>query len=408
MEVDNLSSVDSKLKVSDKVTNKVNGVSEADLSMSELELLANQNKVKKEKLEVDVKDIDLEKLSDSFKVNTPSVRSSVKKTNTKMRDATSNSTSQINSSRANKEKVRRVNKENKDESIKREKIIYLYKINTLNQKKNVSFIKLDMNCSLDEIKNEYERIRSTLENEKMVKFCKQMLLMGVQGVEMLNTRYDPFGVDLIGWHEAMGYSMENQEYDEVLSELYEKYKGKGQMSPELKLVLMICGSAAMFGVTKKLSKIDVNNDNLFNNILGGFMNNKPAQMSPEQYQQQQPEQYQQQQPQQYQQQPPVAYQVPPRGMSNFIPSPADLRDNISDTSSNLPSRMKGPRGQYESPESIEIQNIIKTMNENKKNKVDNNNFLSTDEPEERQIKPKTNKRGRPPANKAKTTRGIIG
>ena len=76
---------------------------------------------------------------------------------------------------------------------------------------------------IDEIKNEYERVRNEIQTERSVAFFKRMLLLGVQGIEMMNTKFDPLGVDLDGWSEAMGYSLENQEYDEVMAELYEKY-----------------------------------------------------------------------------------------------------------------------------------------------------------------------------------------
>jgi hypothetical protein len=423
MEVDNPSTVGSKSKSSSRKV-KQNAVSEDDLSMSDLILLANQNKVKKDKLEMDVEDLVSKKADESEKI-IQSARSPEKTSKTRSRRPPSTSAeSDIDSSRANREKTRKVNKENKDDVIRREKSTYLYKINMLNQKKNISHIKLDMNCSLEEIKNEFERIRCMLENEKMTKFCKQMLLMGVQGVEMLNTRFDPMGVDLDGWSEAMGYSMENQEYDEVLSELYEKYKGKGQMSPELKLVMMICGSAAMFAVTKKLTKMDTSNDSMFNNILGSFMNQ--SNQAPQQYQQppQQyqppPQQYQpppqqyQPPPQQYQPQFQGNFQIPPLGMNSFIPSAADLRDARSDASSDMPSKIRGPNGQFDSPDSIDLQNIIKTMNDaaaKKKQKsvaLNEKDLFETEEPEEKQIKQKVNGKGRGrPTTKAKTTRGVV-
>jgi hypothetical protein len=113
-----------------------------------------------------------------------------------------------------------------------------------------------MNNSIDEIRNEYERVSNAIQNERATAFMKRMLLLGVQGVEMLNTKFDPLGVDLEGWNESMGYSLENQEYDEVLSELYEKYKSKATMSPEIKLIFMIISSAAMFTISKKLMQSD--------------------------------------------------------------------------------------------------------------------------------------------------------
>ena len=113
-----------------------------------------------------------------------------------------------------------------------------------------------MDCSLEEIKNEFDRVTNAIKVDRSVRFMKKMLLLGVQGVEMLNNKFDPVGVDLDGWSEAMGYSMENEEYDEVMAELCEKYKGRGQMSPELRLVFMIVSSATMFTISKKISKLE--------------------------------------------------------------------------------------------------------------------------------------------------------
>ena len=219
-----------------------------------------------------------------------------------------------------------------------------------------------MNSSLDEIKNEYERVRSEIQNERSVSFFKRMLLLGVQGIEMMNTKFDPLGVDLDGWSEAMGYSMENQEYDEVMSELYEKYKGRGQMSPEVKLIFMIISSATMFTITKKITKLDSNN--AFKSFLGGLMGgNKGVSIPQQQQQQQYQQQQQQQQQQQYQQQ---QYQQQQYQQQQYIPNPSELRNmrETTDTSDdNIPSRMNGPQN-----DNIDIENILKTMNDRKREK----------------------------------------
>jgi hypothetical protein len=251
-----------------------------------------------------------------------------------------------------------------------------------------------MNCTLDEIRNEFERIKSEISSERNVAFFKRMLLLGVQGIEMLNTKFDPVGVDLDGWSEAMGYSMENQEYDEVMAELYEKYKGRGQMSPELRFIFMIFSSATMFTISKKISKLDTNS--AITSLLGGLMNKAPTQQTnnqqtnnqqqQQQYQQQQyqQQQYQQQQYQQqmYNQQQQQLYQqrqqtnTQPNIQANFfqrasesvIPNASDLRNQTETSEDALPSKMNAPNTNYISPDGIDIDNILKTMNERKKEK----------------------------------------
>ena len=49
-------------------------------------------------------------------------------------------------------------------------------------------------------------------------------------------------------------STKNGDYDDVFEELHEKYKGKAQMAPELKLLLMLGGSGFMFHLTNTMFK----------------------------------------------------------------------------------------------------------------------------------------------------------
>ena len=339
---------------SKKVTGNMNQVDSEDISLSQLELMANKKKLNKKSEDISIDPIILDKESSKLKKedrknNTTSINSSI-----------SSSSSSDSNQKRRKEKM--VTKENKNDSIRKDKSEFLFKFNKLNVKGQWSSLRLDMNSSLDEIKNEYERVRSEIQNERSVSFFKRMLLLGVQGIEMMNTKFDPLGVDLDGWSEAMGYSMENQEYDEVMSELYEKYKGRGQMSPEVKLIFMIISSATMFTITKKITKLDSNN--AFKSFLGGLMGgNKGVSIPQQQQQQQYQQQQQQQQQQQYQQQ---QYQQQQYQQQQYIPNPSELRNmrETTDTSDdNIPSRMNGPQN-----DNIDIENILKTMNDRKREK----------------------------------------
>jgi hypothetical protein len=284
------------------------------------------------------------------------------------------SSSTLNDTDRYKRREKTIARENKNDQIRREKSEFLYKFNKLNVKGKWSSLRLDMNNSLDEIRNEYERVRNEIQNERSVAFFKRMLLLGVQGVEMMNTKFDPLGVDLDGWSEAMGYSMENQEYDEVMSELYEKYKGHGQMSPELRLIFMIISSATMFTITKKITKMDTGDT--FTSLLGGLMNKGGQQQQQPplpQFQQQQQQQFQQpQQPQ------PTFYNHRqfsiPNSSSIKVPNVFDLRASRnkiddSDTSDDaMPSKMNGPNTNYINGDGVDIDNILKTMNDRKREK----------------------------------------
>lgn len=350
-------------------------VESEDISLSQLELMANKKKIAKPIDDISIvskKKTSVQEFNNENNYKKASVKSS--------RSSSSSSSSSSDDTKQKKRKEKLVSRENQNDAIRKEKSEFLYKFNKLNVKGKWSSLNLDMNCTLDEIRNEYERIKNEISTERNTAFFKRMLLLGVQGIEMLNNKFDPVGVDLDGWSEAMGYSMENQEYDEVMAELYEKYKGRGQMSPELRLIFMICSSATMFTISKKISKLDANS--AISSLLGGLMNKSSPQSNQQQNFQQQQQMYQQQQQQQmYQQQMQQQMQQQQQQRSNIqpnffkiasdIPNASQLktrqRSPPSETSEdNIPSKMNAPSSNYISPDGVDIDNILKTMNERKK------------------------------------------
>ena len=69
----------------------------------------------------------------------------------------------------------------------------------------------------------------------------------------------------------MAYSLENEEYDQVLAELYDKYKHVIQISPELKLAGMLSMSAISFAITKKMMGGSTNSTpNILGTVLSMF------------------------------------------------------------------------------------------------------------------------------------------
>ena len=107
----------------------------------------------------------------------------------------------------------------------------------------------DFNSSIKEMEYEYELLRSFADKRNGIRLYKNILLNTTSVIEFLNDRYDPFNFQLSGWSEHM--SVECDSYDDVLEELYEKYKGNGKrMSPELKLFLLIVASASAFHFSK--------------------------------------------------------------------------------------------------------------------------------------------------------------
>jgi len=112
--------------------------------------------------------------------------------------------------------------------------------------------RMTMANSLDEIKAEYGRVVDSRNLEASLKFQRNMLMTFATGAEFLNNRFNPFDVNLEGWSESVHENAED--YDEIFEELYDKYKDSGKMPPEVRLVMTLGASAAMFHVTNTYFK----------------------------------------------------------------------------------------------------------------------------------------------------------
>jgi hypothetical protein len=109
-----------------------------------------------------------------------------------------------------------------------------------------------MESPLAEMQGEYEMIMEEKSKQNSVKFQGNMLMACINGIEFLNNRFDPFDVKLDGWSEQVNENM--TDYDDVFGELYEKYKSKASMAPELKLLFQLGGSAMMVHMTNTMFK----------------------------------------------------------------------------------------------------------------------------------------------------------
>ena len=134
----------------------------------------------------------------------------------------------------------------------KEKFSYLRKLEALEKRGITLSKKYSMESSLDEMKGEYEMIKSEKEKDNSKKFQSKMLMAFVSGIEFLNNKFDPFDLKLDGWSEAVNENMD--EYDEVFGELHEKYGGKTKVAPELKLLFMLGGSGLMLHMTNTMFK----------------------------------------------------------------------------------------------------------------------------------------------------------
>jgi hypothetical protein len=140
---------------------------------------------------------------------------------------------------------------NKEEML-REKFKYLRKLETL-ESKGVSLTKkYSMDDSLLEMQGEYEMIMEEKAKQNSVKFQGNMLMAVINGIEFLNNRFDPFDVKLDGWSDQLNENL--TDYDDVFAELYDKYKSRASMAPELKLMFQLGGSAMMVHMTNTMFK----------------------------------------------------------------------------------------------------------------------------------------------------------
>ena len=94
-----------------------------------------------------------------------------------------------------------------------------------------------MDSNIEDMNIEYELLKSQRTKQQAVKISQGFLVNSIQALEFLNTKYNPFEMDINGFSEAVALGIDD--YDEVLGEIYEKYKNVNRrIEPELKLVLI--------------------------------------------------------------------------------------------------------------------------------------------------------------------------
>jgi Family of unknown function (DUF5767) len=138
------------------------------------------------------------------------------------------------------------------EEVLREKFKYLRKLEALEKKGIELSRKYNMESPLAEMQGEYETIMEEKSKSNSMKFQGNMLMAIVNGIEFLNNRFDPFDIKLDGWGEQINENV--TDYDDIFGELYDKYKSRATMAPELKLLFQLGGSAMMVHMTNTMFK----------------------------------------------------------------------------------------------------------------------------------------------------------
>jgi len=138
------------------------------------------------------------------------------------------------------------------EEMMREKFKFLRKLEALERKGVELTKKYNMDSNLAEMQGEYEMIMEEKERQNSMKFQGNMMMAIINGMEFLNNRFDPFDIKLDGWGEQINENI--TDYDEIFGQLHDKYRSKASMSPELKLLFQLGGSAMMVHMTNTMFK----------------------------------------------------------------------------------------------------------------------------------------------------------
>ena len=105
-----------------------------------------------------------------------------------------------------------------------------------------------MDSPYDEVEDEYEGALEDKRKKDSVKLQGWWFITLVNSLEYANAAFDPFGVSLDGWGEKVSEDL--PEYEEIFSELHDKYKG-GKLAPEVSLLMRLGFSAAVVGFSNK-------------------------------------------------------------------------------------------------------------------------------------------------------------
>ena len=166
-------------------------------------------------------------------------------------------------------------------TVDEEKADLVNKLGRLEKKGFTVNKRLNAYSPVDELRNEVKRITYSIDVDKSIKFSRRMLIACTTGLEFMNKKYNPFEIQLDGWSENV---MENvDDYDEVFEELYVKYRSKMHVAPEIKLIMMLGGSAMMFHLTNSMFKSVMPNMNdvikqnpgLVQNMMSAVQNTVP-------------------------------------------------------------------------------------------------------------------------------------
>jgi len=136
-----------------------------------------------------------------------------------------------------------------DRDKRRKKKMMLKKIEEWAEKKYIKNPHFTEDTPYEEIEDEYESAVEDKQRREGIKLGGWWFMTFINSLEYANTVMDePFGLCLDGWGEQVSESID--EYEDIFSQLHEKYKG-GKLAPEVQLLMRMGISAAMISITNK-------------------------------------------------------------------------------------------------------------------------------------------------------------
>ena len=106
-----------------------------------------------------------------------------------------------------------------------------------------------MDSNFDEVEDEYEGALEEKRKKDSIKLQGWWFTTAINTLEYGNALLNPFDLNLDGWGEQVNEDLDS--YEEIFSELHDKYKG-GKMAPEVSLLLRIGFSAAVVNMSNKM------------------------------------------------------------------------------------------------------------------------------------------------------------
>jgi hypothetical protein len=105
-----------------------------------------------------------------------------------------------------------------------------------------------MESNYEEVEDEYESALEDKRKKDSIKLQGWWFMTFINSMEYANAAFNPFDLNLDGWGEQVNEDIDS--YEEIFSELHDKYKG-GKLAPEISLLLRVAFSAAVLNFSNK-------------------------------------------------------------------------------------------------------------------------------------------------------------